>query len=116
MTRGLELGELEQTVLLAVWQLRDESAYTVSVRDELRRRAGRRLSLSTVYLTLVRLEEKTALSSSMGAPTAVRGGKAKRCFRITAKGIDALRRARGRMNRMWEGLEGPPLRSMGRTP
>ena len=111
MTRGLELGELEQAMLLVVWQLRGETAYTVSVRDELRRRAGHRLSLSTVYLTLTRLEEKGALSSTMGAPTAVRGGKAKRCFRITPKGINTLRRARGRMNRLWEGLEGATLRA-----
>jgi hypothetical protein len=48
------LGELEQLVLLALTRLGD-TGYGVSVRDELARRAGRQLSLGTIYTTLARL-------------------------------------------------------------
>lgn len=99
------LGELEELVLLAVLRLGTE-AYGASLRRELRERAGRSVSVSTIYVTLVRLEEKGLVRSEMGQPTAVRGGRAKRIFALTPEAISALEAVRGRRERMWEGLEG----------
>ena len=42
--------------------------------------------LASVYNTLERLEEKGLVASTMGEPTAERGGRAKRYFSITAAG------------------------------
>ena len=55
------------------------------------RRAGgahgrRDVAQGAVYVTLVRLEKKGLLRSRLSDPTPVRGGKAKRLFRITAGG------------------------------
>lgn len=86
--KGL-LGELEQLVLLATIRL-GEDAYAVSIRDEIEARTGIALGRSSVYVTLDRLERKGYLSSKFGAPTPERGGKAKRCFGITAAGRRAL--------------------------
>lgn len=97
-------SDVEQQVLLAVWRLGEE-AYGVPVRDELERTAGRQVSAGAVYTTLVRLEKKGWLGSSMGDPTPERGGKAKRYFRITDDGIESLRAARAVMDRLWDGLE-----------
>jgi PadR family transcriptional regulator PadR len=89
--KGL-LGELEQLVLLAALRLA-ENAYAVSIRDEIDARAGIALSRSSVYVTLDRLDRKGYVRSWLGEPTAERGGKAKRCFEVTAAGRRALSEA-----------------------
>lgn len=100
-------GELEQLVLVALMRLGDAS-YGASVRRELSRSAGRDVSLSTVYVTLMRLEEKGMVESWLGEPTGRRGGKARRHFRIEAAGRAAAHEARDRMLRMWEGIDAGP--------
>jgi len=103
--------DVEQQVLLAVWRLEEgeDGAYGAPVRDELERTAGRSVSAGAVYTTLVRLEKKGWLRSSMGEPTPERGGKAKRFFVITEEGVGALQDAREVMERLWEGLDGTGL-------
>lgn len=96
-------SDFEQQVLLAVWRLGDE-AYGASVRDELEQRTGREVTQGAVYVTLVRLEKKGMLRSSMSDPTPVRGGKAKRYFKILPAGMEGLKAAREVMERLWEGL------------
>ena len=55
MTPRERLGELEEMVLLAVLRLAGE-AYGGALRRELRSCAGRSPSVSTIYITLMRLE------------------------------------------------------------
>lgn len=96
--KGL-LGELEQLVLLAVIQLARD-AYGPSVREAIAERTGIQLARGTVYVTLDRLERKGYLTSAFGDPTPERGGKAKRLFRITANGKQALAAAERALARM----------------
>lgn len=104
MGRDQHVGGLEELALLAVLRL-GEDAYGASVRRELRKRAGRSVTVSTVYVTLMRLEEKGLVSSGLAEPTAVRGGKAKRYFRVTDAGLASLQEGRAVMERMWDGLD-----------
>lgn len=103
------LGGLEQVVLLAVAHLGEE-AYGVTVRQEIKRRTGRSLSLGAVYSTLYRIESKGLVSSRLGESTSERGGRAKRLFRVETEGEQALRATRRMLERMWEGAE-PVLRA-----
>jgi DNA-binding PadR family transcriptional regulator len=103
------LGEFEQLVLLAIMQL-DGEVYGVPIVDEIERRTGRSVAPAAVYVTLRRLEEKGLLSSKMSAPTAERGGKARRCVKVTAAGLESLREARQVIDNMWKGLD-PGLRT-----
>jgi DNA-binding PadR family transcriptional regulator len=96
--KGL-LGELEQLVLLAVIRL-EPDAYAVSIRDEIARQTGIALGRGTVYVTLDRLDRKKYLTSAFSDPTPERGGKAKRCFRMTAAGRRALAAAEQALARM----------------
>lgn len=98
------LGEFEQLVLLAVVRTTDD-AYGISIRDELARRTGREPSLGAVYKTLARLEEKGLVRSRVGDPTPQRGGRAKRCFELTAAGRAGLRDALSALRRMTSGLD-----------
>ena len=98
------LGELEQLILLAILRL-DGKAYAVPILDEVQSKTGLSLSRGSVYVTLDRLEQKGYLGSWFADPTPERGGKAKRFFRLTATGAEALRRSRHALLKMWEGQE-----------
>ncbi len=98
------LGELEQIALMAVWRL-GKDAYGAGIRDEIARWTGKSLSVSAIYVTLMRLEKKGHVRSWLADPTPVRGGKAKRYFETLPTGVEALKHARATMNRIWADLE-----------
>jgi DNA-binding PadR family transcriptional regulator len=97
------LTDFEQLVLLAVLQA-GQDAYGAALQDVIAERAGRSVTLGSLYNALVRLEERGLASSGRGEPSPVRGGKAKRLFRVTPEGREALAEARRAYERMWEGL------------
>lgn len=97
------LGEFEQIVMLAVIRLGDE-AYGTSIRREIESRTGRQVSIGAAYATLDRLVEKDLLHEREEAGGAERAGRARRCFTVTAAGIDALEEARTLQERMWAGI------------
>lgn len=99
------LTDLEQLLLLATLRVGD-GAYAAALLDDLAETADRSVSLGTIYVTMVRLEERGLVASELGAPTAQRGGKAKRLYRVTEEGREALERARSILERMWRGVEG----------
>jgi PadR family transcriptional regulator len=98
------LGSLEQLVLIALVRL-GANAYGMTVRREIEERTGRDLSIGAVYATLERLESKAYISSSVGQPTAERGGRAKRLFRIESEGERALRTTQATIQKMAAGLK-----------
>jgi DNA-binding PadR family transcriptional regulator len=97
------LGEMELMVLLALVRLGDD-AYGVPISKELLRVAGREVALGSVYAALDRLEQKEFVSSTLGDPTPERGGRAKRYFRVTSKGLRALKMTRGALTRLWSAV------------
>jgi DNA-binding PadR family transcriptional regulator len=101
------LGEFEQLVLLAVLRIAaaGDDPYGVSIVDEIDSRTRRGVARAAVYVTMRRLEDKGLLASWMSDPSDTRGGKARRCVRITAAGRKALRASRQALDQMWSGLE-----------
>jgi DNA-binding PadR family transcriptional regulator len=98
------LGELEQIVLLSVLRVGSD-AYGVPVHDEIQRRAGRDLTLGTIYKTLTRLEDKGLVSSHIGAPTTQRGGRRTRCYTVTSAGKRSLSATFKTLRTMAAGLD-----------
>lgn len=103
MSTTKPLGELQQLLLLALLRLED-NAYGAEIRRELAEVAGRRLSISAIYVTLVRMEEQGLVASRDGAIPAT-GGRPRRCFRVTASGREALKSTRAAADKMWSGVE-----------
>lgn len=101
------LTDLEQLLLLAVLQSGDD-AHAGAVQAVLEERGERKASLGSLYVTLTRLEERGMVASSMGEPTATRGGKAKRLYRVTPDGLVTLQHSRRVLDRMWEGVSDAP--------
>ncbi len=91
-------------MLLTVLRL-GENAHGGRIKDELEELAGRTVSISTVYVTLMRLEEKGYATSWKGEPTGERGGKAKRHYEVSPEGVEALESVRQVRERMWQGVE-----------
>ena len=102
----MSLGELQQMTMLAVERL-DDKAYGAAIRDELQGVASRKVSVPTVYVTLVRLEEQGLVDSTQVPGAGERGGRARRVFRLTPAGWQALNRARSALSSLWEGVARP---------
>ena len=97
------LGEFEQVVLLAILRLGDD-AYGVTIRGEIATCTEREPAPGALYTTLDRLEGKGLVTSKYGDPTSERGGRAKRYFIVTARGVRAVARAQHAYQRLLKGL------------
>jgi DNA-binding PadR family transcriptional regulator len=101
----MTLGDLQNLTMLAVARLGPD-ATAGRIRELLAELADRDVAVSTVFVTLTRLEDQGLLSSHLGdAPT--RGGRRTRVFALTKRGWEAVRRTRAASERLWEGLETP---------
>ena len=98
------LGEFEHIVILALLRLGDR-AYGVTIRQEIEARISREVSIGAIYATLNRLEVKGYVKSELGDPTPERGGRSKRFFRVSAKGMAAVNRTHRALQRMTSGLD-----------
>lgn len=101
---GKTLGDFEQRVLFALVAL-GEDAYGASVRREIEERTGRSVSAGAVYTVLERLESHGLVTSRVGEPTAERGGRRRKHYRLEPAGAALLRYARDEMRSMAQGLE-----------
>ena len=103
MSRRAFISEFELMVLVAVLRVGDE-AYGLPIAREIEEVTGRSVTVAGIYAALQRLEEKGLVSSSLGEPTAIRGGRAKRFFRVTAEGVKEAREARRVLMALWKGV------------
>jgi PadR family transcriptional regulator PadR len=97
------LGQFELMVLLAVLQAGD-NAYGVPIAQEIEETTRKEVALGSIYAALDRLEAKGLVTSTMGDPTPERGGRAKRYFRVTVKGVREARQAQRTLKKLWTGL------------
>jgi len=108
MVQMMPLGDFEQIVLLAILRL-GEGAYGLAIREEIAERTDRDPSPGALYTTLDRLEEKGLVRSRFGDPTPERGGRAKRFFTVTARGLQSVVHAQRTYRQLLEGLQLPGL-------
>src|SRR5204862_5088822 len=100
------LGAFEQAVLLAIVRLGDD-AYGRAILKEVQARLERDVAAGAVHATLERLEHKRLLTSRLGSGTPVRGGRARRFYRLQPAGLRALNDARAAVDSLWHGLKWP---------
>jgi DNA-binding PadR family transcriptional regulator len=97
------LGEFEQLVLLAILRCGEE-AFGAAIQREIEEQAGRSVSLGAVYTTLARLEQKGLVEAWVGEPTAERGGRRRRHYRLQPTGRCELEQSLATLRRMARGL------------
>ena len=101
------VGEFEMLVLLAILRLGSD-AYGVTIHAELERETSRETTMGAIYKTLGRLEQKGYVSTVIGEPTAQRGGRRKKLYRVEPFGRRAVRQSMTDLRRLTRGL-GPAL-------
>jgi PadR family transcriptional regulator PadR len=100
------LGAFEQAVLLAVVKLAGD-AYGRSILRSVQIGLNRDVAAGAVYATLDRLEQKGLISPRLNEGTPVRNGRARRYYKLTAVGVNALNESKAALEQMWSGASWP---------
>lgn len=100
------LSRAEELVLIAVWKLK-ENAYGVTIRNLIIRESGMDWTIGAIYVPLSRLTKWGFLEATIGEPTAERGGKRKKFYSITNRGIKALSLIKKVHDSMWSDMPDP---------
>ena len=95
------LGEFEELVLTMVAILED-GAYGNTIVQAIREHQDREVNLSSVHVTLYRLEDKGYVKSHMGGATNERGGRRKRYFLVSKSGVAVLRAIQQSRTKLWK--------------
>ena len=98
------IGDFEQRILIALLRL-GEDAYGVTIRRDIEVRTGRTVSPGALYTALDRRVRRGMVSSRLGDPTPVRGGKRKRLYTVRPAGERALARVYESLRLMASGLD-----------
>ena len=102
MPRGF-LTDFELMILLAVLRVEDD-AYGVRIAQEIEEIGGRRVLPGAVSAALDRLERNQMVASSLGEPTSARGGRSKRFFRVTPRGLRAVSDTQRALEALWRNI------------
>ena len=97
------LTDFELMILLAILRV-GEKAYGVPIAREIEDTGGRPVLLGAIYAAVNRLEQNGLVTSSLGDPTPERGGRPKKFFKVTAKGLKAIRYTRKALTALWSGI------------
>jgi DNA-binding PadR family transcriptional regulator len=94
------LTRKEELIMLSILNLK-ESAYLVAIQDHLSEVTDKKILLTSVHLPLSRLEKLGLIESEFGEATAVRGGRRKKIYRITAEGLKELNEYKRISDELW---------------
>ena len=97
------LSRPEELILLAVWRLQKE-AYGATIRNLLTEQTGNDWSIAGVYAPLKRLSGNGFILAIQGNPTPERGGRSKRYYQLTRKGVSALSAVKSVNEQVWQNL------------
>src|SRR5262245_31005100 len=103
MSNPVSLSNFELMVMLSVIRLGEE-AYGVPISEEIDRVTGSDIVIGSVYAALTRLEEKGLVTCALGEAAPERGGRAKRYFRTTGRGLHVVRETQRALVKLWKGL------------
>jgi PadR family transcriptional regulator PadR len=97
------LTRMEEILLLTVHRL-DPEAYGVTIRGAVEELLGKSVSIGAVYVPLDRLAERGYLETHYGDPTPERGGRRKKYFKLTPKGVNILQETKTLQDTLWANI------------
>jgi DNA-binding PadR family transcriptional regulator len=98
-----ELTVLEQIILSVIWSQKDES-YGVSIRQKVKKIAGKNLNYGTLYNNLEQLLRKGYVTKAQGESTPERIGRPRIFYALTPQGRKALREAYELHTSIWNSI------------
>jgi PadR family transcriptional regulator PadR len=87
--------------MLSILHLKKD-AYLISIADHLTEVTGKKVSLTSVHVPLSRLEKSGLIESRFGEATAVRGGRRKKVYTVTALGFEVLDEHKKVTDMLWK--------------
>lgn len=98
--KGTHLGEFQEVVLLVILAL-EENAFGVTIKQEIKEKVNRDISRGALHTALTRLSEKGFITSEQGEANEDRGGRRKRYYTVTNRGVAALHGAKALRDQLW---------------
>jgi DNA-binding PadR family transcriptional regulator len=98
-----ELTVLEQIILSVIWAQKDE-AYGVSIRQKVKKIAGKNLNYGTLYNNLEQLLRKGYVTKTQGESSSDRIGRPRIFYALTPRGQKALREAYKLHTSIWNSI------------
>lgn len=99
------LSQREEQILLAIWELREE-AYLVGIKKYLSSVLEKNWTVGAIHKPLRRLEIAGFVDSHLGEATAKRGGRSKKIYKITKKGLIILSEYKKVNDILWANFPG----------
>ena len=97
------LTKNEEIILLSILRIRD-SAYGVSIKNQIKESTGNDWNYGLLYATLDQLVKKGLLIKKEGKPLSERGGRRKIYYSLSKMGRQALEEAYKLKEILWEGI------------
>ncbi len=97
------LSRWEEVYLLSILQLKD-NAYGVTIKRQVVKKTGKRLSYGGLYFMLAQLVKKGLVLKTPGEPTQKRGGRRKFYYTLTEKGKRALQVTYLHQKALWKDI------------
>lgn len=97
------ISRYEEIILLTILKL-GESAYGVSIRNQILQDSGDLWSFASIYTPLDQLKRKGFVQKFKGEPTSERGGKSKYFYKLTEEGKKALLEIQDTQKKFWLGI------------
>lgn len=93
----------DEILLLTILALKD-NAYGATIMQHLSEVTDRDWSIGAIYDPLYRLEKTGFVRSFLSMPTPERGGRSKRVYQLTERGLEALRQHQEIRSRLSQSL------------
>lgn len=100
----------DEILLLTILALK-ENAYGAIIMQQLTEVTGREWSIGAIYDPLHRLEKTGFVRSGLTSPTPERGGRSKRVYTVTKKGLEALAKHHKIRNQISQNISEPAFGS-----
>lgn len=105
------LSKPEELILLAVFSLKD-NAYGVTIRKHIIAKTRVDWTIGAIYVPLSRLARDGYLETTIGEPTPERGGKRKKFYSLTHRGMKALAYTKRINDSIWSRVSAKDLAAL----
>lgn len=95
------LSRADEVLLISIVVL-GEDAFSTTLQEELLRRAGKKLTVGSLWVSLDNLAERGFVRKRSAAHPSRKGGRPRIYYRVTPRGVRALQRARDFQKKLWE--------------
>jgi len=94
------IAKREEQILIAIWNLK-ESAYLLAIKNYLSKIMETDWSVGAIHKPLMKLEKEGFVESRMGEATAKRGGRSKKIYQVSPRGLDVLKTIKEEHDALW---------------